>query len=374
MFKKLKKYICKAIISLLLCFISLPSTPQSRVEICVNKNVELVMAMQVLSDMDSLLLSNGISGFPLTTTLNFSLKNDYMATFSPYMRSISIQYFNDIITKGFIFGRPLTTALLSDEDFRLTNTCWIESLPSPPYPANYRLLVERFLEHAYHFKEISGFDAFFNARRLIYDSLVIAQQNKVPLEPLVGNIEKFFGRKLPGYHVVLVPLMWPGGMSLSSKEPCAAKYGETWILLGPKQVVNGLPDFGTIDEYSSVVVHEFCHAFIAPLCDSYKEGIMHYKGLYAPEQKVFKRNGIPDWFDATNELLTRAAEILISSDGDPDKTKKKLQYQSENLGFRYLPTLVNAMDEYFIRQRKSFEEAFPEIIKSLAEFSQVSPK
>jgi len=151
-------------------------------------------------------------------------------------------------------------------------------------------------------------------------------------------------------------------MSLSAKEPCNANYGETWILVGPKHVVKGLPDFGTVDEYCSVVVHEFCHAFIAPLCDRNREEIRQHEVLYAPEQKVFRSNGIPSWFDAVNELLTRAAEILVTYGGDSVKKQNKLLVQSEDLGFRYLPMLVRAMEEHCLRQGKGFEEAFPEII------------
>lgn len=349
-------------ISLILFLNSLPLTAQSRVDIGVNRNVELIMSMQVLTEMDSFLLSNGFSGFPLTTRLNFPLKNEYLATFSPYKKSGPVQHFNAMIPEGFIFGRPLTTAVLSNSDLQLTNTCWIDDLPSPPYPADYKYAVEGFLEQARRFKEMCDFEAFFDARRPTYDSLVQAQQMKITLESLVSDMERFFGRELPGYHVVLVPLMWPGGMSLSAREPCNANYGETWILIGPKHVVNGLPDFGTVDEYCSVVVHEFCHAFIAPLCDRYKEQIMQYEALYASEQKVFRSNAIPGWFDACNELLTRAAEILVTSGGDPVRTESKLLVQSEDLGFRYLPVLVHAIEEHCLQQGKGFEEAFPDII------------
>jgi hypothetical protein len=350
-----------------------PSTSQSGVDIGVNRNVELIMSMQVLTEMDSFLLSRGFSGFPLTTRLDFPLKNEYLDTFSPHRESGPVQHFNNMIPGGFIFGRPLTTAVLSDADLRLTNTCWIEALPSPPYPPDYSPAVEGFLEQARRFRVISGFDAFFDARRPVYDSLVEAQQMKVPLETLVDGMEQFFGRQLPGYHVVLVPLMWPGGMSLSAREPCTADYGETWILIGPKHVVNGLPDFGTVDEYCSVVVHEFCHAFIAPLCDSYREEIMQYEALYSPEQMVFRSNGIPGWFDAVNELLTRAAEIIVTSDGDHSEKERKLQVQSEDLGFRYLPVLVSAMEEHCLKQGKGFEEAFPDIIEAFDELNDKLP-
>lgn len=352
----------KLLIFTIWLFIPAKSTAQSRVEIGVNKNVELIMAMQVLTDMDSLILSSGFSGFPITTRLDFTLKNEYFNFFSPYKMSEPIKYFNQLITKGFIFGLPLTIAVLSDEELCLTNTCWIETLPSPPYPADFRYKVEGFLEMAKHFMEISGFENFFNSNLPVYDNLVTLQQNKISLESLVCDMERFFNKKLTGYHIVLVPLMWPGGMSLSSKEPCYAEYGETWILIGPKQVVNGLPDFGTIDEYSSVVVHEFCHAFIAPVCDKYKEKIMQFQDLYASEQKVFRRNGIHNWLDAVNELITRSAEIIITSGGDQKMKESKLLMQTKELGFRYLPELVQAIDKNCYQLGKDFEEAFPEII------------
>jgi len=70
------------------------------VDIGINRNVELVMAMQVLTNMDSFLLSNGFSGFPLTTQLDFHLKNEYLEAFSPYRDSDPVQHFNSMIPGG----------------------------------------------------------------------------------------------------------------------------------------------------------------------------------------------------------------------------------------------------------------------------------
>lgn len=339
---------------------------QSRIDISVNRNVELIMAMQVLTNMDDFIITNGFSNFPLTTKFEFPLKNKYLSYFSQFKDSQAIKLFNTMIPNGFFFGKPLTAAVLSDSNLKLTNTCWIESLPSPPYPPDYKYVVEEFLDQAFKFKEFSGFDNFFDSIYPLYDSIVNIQKSKVSLESIVSDIELFFYNQLPGYHVVLVPLMWSGGVSISSKTPCNTKFGETWILIGPKNVVNGIPSFGTNEEYTDVIVHEFCHAFITPLCDQYKEEIMKYEYLYNLQKNIFRNNGIPGWFDAVNELLTRAAEIIITSKGDQKQIETKLQFQTEKLGFEYLPILVKAISKYHYQEKKKIEDSFVEILNSFS--------
>lgn len=343
---------------------------QRKVEITINKNIELLFAMQMVSKMDSIVISNHYSAFPLTTQLDFELKNRYLKTFSPYKFCSSVSYFNELASKGFIFSRPFNAVLMTDSFLNIRNLCWLQELP---YPQTIKDSILIFIEKLNDFKSISKFDEFYLHNKPIYDSIVDQQENKVSVESLINSIEQFFGWKLPGYHVVLVPMMWPGGISVEYKNECPDTIGEVYIFLGPKHVKDNLPDFGTIDEYKSVVLHEFIHAFITPYCNIYRSQIDLYNDLYNGNKNVFQNNGCPDWFSAVNEMLTRTVEIILNSENNRVKAKESLCYQSNELGFSYLPTLYNAFEQYYLKPEKniSLNEAFPQIISSFNKLKKI---
>ena len=210
----------------------------------------------------------------------------------------------------------------------------------------------------------------YYSNKPLYDSIIKIHKEKAVLNSLVFSIEDFFGRSLNGYHVMLCPKMWPGGLSLTCMKNCEDSLQDIYVCLGPKSIASDIPVFGSDDEFKSTVVHEFVHPFIMYYCTKYQEQIQEYAYLYNKDKEVYQNNACPDWFSAINELLTRTVEIIINSDGDNQKAIKAIDYQSKDLGFSCIPILYNAFDKYYspgMRKESDLDMVFLNVLHSLDE-------
>lgn len=360
----MKKLIISAVIIFSVFFIIRKLHSQNKVTVSINRNFEAFYIMNFLSDMDNYILSKGYASFPLTTQLNFDLKNKYINHFQPYKNSSPILYFNSLLKKDFILSRTFQTVLMADSEMNLRKTCWFDQLE---LPSSYKDSILLFVEELKKFRNTTRFDQFFNENNGIYESILKKQKEKVDINKVINSIENYFGWGLPAYHVNLVTMMWPGGISLEYKEQCTDSLPEVYVCIGPKRVVNGLPDFGTVEEYKSVIVHELVHAFVWPYCTCNRNLIEKYKSLYDKEVDVFKRNACHDWFIAFNELLTRTVEIIIISCGNNHVGMNMANYQSDKLGFHYIPAIYEILESQKKINEKdfSFEIIIPLMLESL---------
>ncbi len=317
---------------------------QENVEIGVNKNIELLFAMQIQSNMDSVIVSKGYNGFPLTTQFDSQMKENYKNALKKYDSCSQIEFSNKFITNNYIFFTTLYAVIMADSLLNISNPCWPAMLPIPKVMKDSAILL---IEKLNEFKNLSSFDKIYQDNEPVYNLITERQENRISAKEMVNSIEVFFGWELPGYHVVLAPMMWPGGISIEYKENCDDSIGHTFILIGPKRVTNGTPDFGTVDEYTSVVIHEFIHPFIMQYCVRNQELIEQYSYLYENNKIVYQNNGVPSWFNAVNEILTRTVEIILQAGDDKEKSKKLVEFQSTELGFKYIPVLYEAFEKYF---------------------------
>lgn len=341
-----------------------------KVDLTINKNFELFYAMYLSTNVDSMLIANKYVGFPLITQKDFSLKNRYYKEFSGYKDSPQVRFYNEIASQGFVFGAPFNALLRVDTSLNIIDSCYFKQLPLPP-AAKESVVI--FINKLKEFSDLSKFDDFYQQNKPLYDTIIKINKEKVTLDKLVLSIEDFFGWRLKGYHVILSPLMWPGGISLDYKENCRDSLPEIYIGIGPKSVENDIPYFGSDEEYESVITHEFVHPFITYYCLKYIEQIDRYAALYKKDENVYLNNGCQNWFSAINELLTRTVEIIITSHGDSEKAAKAVEYQSKNLGFSYIPILYKAFEEYYCSKttkKINLDMTFLDIIHSLDEFEK----
>lgn len=337
----------------------------NNVDLMVNKNFELFYAMHLSSNVDSMLIANKYSGFPLTTQLDFELKRTYYKEYSRYKDYQQVRFYNEIASQGFIFQAPFNTLLRVDTNFNIIDSCYFEQLP---LPQKAKKSIVTFVDKLKEFSVLSNFNDFYNQNKPLYDKIIMTHEKKIPLKELVFSIEDFFGWGLKGYHVILVPMMWPGGISLEYRENCRDTLQEVYVCIGTKSVESDNPFFGSDEEYKSVIVHEFVHPFIMQYCLKYREQIEQYNQLYNKDEKIYRNNGCPDWFSAINELLTRTVEIIINSNNDYEKAIKAIDYQSKDLGFSFIPILYQAIDKHYSTKKRkeiNLDTVFLDIIHSL---------
>lgn len=361
--------------SLLLIVITIDLFAQSsnkNVDLAVNKNFELFYAMYLSSNVDSMIIASKHSGFPLTTQLDFELKRIYYSNFIKYKDSPQVKFYKDIASQGFLFGAPFNALLRVDTDLHILDSCYFKQLP---IPQKARESVVEFIGKLREFRELSKFNDFYAQNKPQYDTIIKIHKQKADLNNWVSLIEDFFGWSLNGYHVILSPMMWPGGVSLSYMKNCADSLKEIYVCVGPKSVASGIPVFGSDEEFKSAIIHEFVHPFIMHYCTKYQEQIQKYEYLYNKDKVVYQNNACPDWFSAVNELLTRTVEIIINSDGDYQKAIKAIDYQSKDLGFSYIPVLYSAFDKYYsskIRKESNLDMdmVFLNVLNSLKEYEK----
>ncbi len=331
----------------------------------INKNFELFYALYLSSGTDSMIMAKNYSGFPLVTQQDFKLKRNYYNTFSRYKNTPEVQFYYAIATQGFFFSAPFKALLRVDSNLNITDPCYFDQLPLPQQA---RESVVAFIDTLKAFRDLVGFNDFFAQNKPLYDTILRMNQKKLDLDQVVTSIENFFGWKLKGYHVMLSPMMWPGGVSLNYMKDCADSLKEIYVCIGPKSVEADHPLFGTNKEYKSTIVHEFIHPFIMHYCNKYREQIMQYASLYNKDEKTYRINGCPDWFSAVNEILTRTAEIIITNDGPPQQAAKAVKYQSEDLGFSSIPVLYSAFNKFYgaaDRKNSDLNDVFLKILHSL---------
>ncbi|MFA7490944.1 MAG: DUF4932 domain-containing protein [Mariniphaga sp.] len=337
-----------------------------RVNITVNKNFELFYAMYLSSDADSIFLANRFSGFSLLTQHNFKLKRNFFDAFSEYKNSPQVKFYNQLVVKGFGFGGALNVLLRVDQNLNIVDSCFFDE--HFPMPKEAKPEVLKFLTRLKEYSELTNFEEFYKQQQPEYDAILKIHSQKVHLPELVSSIENFFGQRISGYQVTLLPMMWPGGMSLEYKKDCADSLREIHICIGPKDVDADRPVFGPDEKFKAVITHEFIHPFVMDHCLIHREEIEQYAYWYQKHEDVYRNNGCPDWFAAVNEELTRTVEIIITSGDDPEKANKAIEHQSNKLGFPCIPVFYHAFKKYYsptARKDISLDTVFADIIRSL---------
>ena len=348
---------------------SYAQNPHKNVSLDVNTNFELFYAMYLSTDVDSVIMADKYSGFPLTTQLDFDLKRAYFNHFSKYKHAPQVKFYKDIASQGFLFGAPFNALLRVDSDMHITDSCYFNELP---LPLEARESIVEFIGKLREFRDLSAFNDFYRQHQPQYDAIIETHKEKADLHHLVSQIEDYFGWGLNGYHVVLSPMMWPGGMSLTYTKNCAENGKDIYVCIGPKSVSSGMPVFGSDDEFQTVIVHELVHPFIMHYCTKYREEVQKYAHLYDQNKQVYQENGCPDWFSAINELLTRTVEIIINANGNDQQAMQEIDHQSNDLGFSYIPVLYRAFETYYRQEiRKEphpdFDGIFLKVLHSLEE-------
>ena len=169
--------------------------------------------------------------------------------------------------------------------------------------------------------------------------------------------------------------MWPGGLSVQYKEQCTDSLAYTYIFIGPKRIHENEPDFGSKDQFTAVILHEFIHPFMMKYCLQHRELIESYSHLYEENAEIYRKNGCPTWFDAVNEITTRTVEIILNAGNDSEKVVELINNHTNAQGFKYIPILYKAFESYYPTDKRnsiSFENIFSLIINSFNELEETN--
>ncbi len=351
----------KILLFLIMILILLPACNQDKLQIGVDPRIELLSVMLAVSDYDSIMVSKG--SFHLISQLDFDYKDEFLEAFESMQNDPAIDVFMDMAFKyGFYYSLPVYACLLASDypemhinmpvsTFVLNRSGGIENLNS-------------FLEALSEFGKRSGFDSFWKNHKEYYKRIT-ANVKKHSLDKMVVQIEDYYREGKGSYNIILVSMFHGGGYGPVIRDSMGIDH--IYSIIGPKRVVDGLPQFGNLDEFRYTIWHEFSHSFINPVVDDNFQELEPYACLYEPLKNKLQVQGIADWKDCLTEHLVRAVTVRLTYIYSGQEAGDKAMNREVEMGFAYVPNICDVLKFYESEpeQFPSFSKLFPHLLKLL---------
>lgn len=211
----------------------------------------------------------------------------------------------------------------------------------------------------------SDFGTFFESQTAYFQSLVDEVAKTLDSKNLVDVLELYYGMRHRDYNLVLSPLFQHGGIGPRVRNPDSRL--SIFSVIGPVGSDDGIPMFGTREELLELIWHEFGHSFVNPVTERHRSDIGKYAPLLDPIlEKMSKTGGYGDWEICLNEHLIRAITSRLFHREWGPKHGDRLLVRDIEKGFRYLPALLRALEDFEQHQiqNTTFADYYPALLKS----------
>ena len=316
-----------------------------RIFLRVDKRIELIMAALILSKWKDypiiVLHENRHRG-------GYTYKQDMLEAFLPFKDHELVTLINNQLHS------PIGLMLHFSEPPDLTL-----NVPFPHQWANIigntslRDFEEEFAQALRDFYLVSGFEGFWDSHEDFY-SEVEERANSIPLEDIVETLEDYFGMKKEGYYLVLAPVFGAAFSAPLEVDNSLLAYA----VLGPRAVVNDMPNFQDNWGGRMVIHHEFIHSFTSPLIDEFSDDFKNPERLIEPIYKdfseIYEIHGDSWIIGNIEENICIAIEHMLT-DGRSVETE-------ENEGHIFVRPLISLLSKYDREKYPSFREFYPEIV------------
>lgn len=348
----------KILLLLTILLLFSPAYTQDRLKINVDPRVELLSTMLSVSDYDSIMVSKG--SFHLISQLDFKYKNQLLLTFGSMQSHPVIELFMDMAYNyGFFYSFPIQACLLASAypemrinkpvpDLVLTRSGGIENLNT-------------FLNELVDFGNKSGFELFMQKHRDYYLKITRSVE-EYQLNEMINQIEDYYQDSMASYNIILVSMLHGGGYGPIIRDSLDNEH--VYSIIGPKRIIDGLPHFGSLEEFRYTIWHEFSHSFVNPVVDSLYQEIEPYSALFAPIKEKMKIQSITDWKDCITEHIVRAVTIRLEYLYLGEKAGDKAKKMEMDMGFHYVDEICEILEIYETGTDtySSFADFFPAII------------
>jgi hypothetical protein len=201
--------------------------------------------------------------------------------------------------------------------------------------------ITEWLELARDFAVKSRFDEYFKAHQGFYEQTV-ANFRKLIVADYITPLESYYGRKQHSYSFVLA-LLLPGNVGLGI--PAGAGL-DLYSVLGPMDLRDGIPSYGSTEYLRGMVWHEFGHSFSNPVVSRHKEAWEPYSALFEPLREAMGRQAYRQWSSCVIEHVNRAHVARITRRALGNAAAEAVLGEEESRGFRYIRALYQRLDEY----------------------------
>lgn len=321
----------------------------------VDPRIELLTTVQIISE------------YPFLTSFESGYKSKVIKYFSPYSNHKAVKLFKEMYPEGFSFDAPPAIMLhySSSIDLKLIHPLEDDYIER----AGGQEKLDEFMEALRQFAADTKFDEFYNSNIEYYKKMVNLNANTIKNKNYIEEVENFFGKKNNSYTVILASLVHSGGFGSNIK----LENGESDIysVLGPTEMKNSVPSYGTQDDFKELIWHEFSHSFVNPITEKNINEVNKYKNLFTPISERMSSQAYTSWETCVNEHLLRAITARRAYiDNGYEAYQNNINYE-KNRGFFYVKALAEKIAEYekTRNQYKDFEEFYPEIIKTFEDLS-----
>jgi hypothetical protein len=336
-----------------------PPPPPRAVNIRVDSRVELLAVVQFLSGYDK--------RYRLITRFDFPYKQDVREYFSTYKSHPAVQLFDRMSAEGFSFDAPPTAMLYLSEPPELA----VEK-PFTEYlnkRAGGEKRLKKFVELLRDFAKETGFVVFFKAHNGTFQQMVANAQKRMGGTNYAQTLQDYYGISQNSYNIILSPL-FTGGFG-PRIERSDGKY-DVYSILGPMNMKDGQPAFGSEESFRHIAWHEFSHSFVNPTTAKFSKEIDKYKTLYEPISGKMKGQAYPDWQTCVNEHIVRAVTTRLTSREISSEAGAQALDREKARGFAYVRALCESLARYEKQRDKypTFVDFYPElasVFKNLSE-------
>lgn len=334
------------------------SAPAKALTVDVDPRIELIGVVQLLTD-----------GYPVKTQLDFAYRQRAEERFRPYEGHPVFQTFAELSKRGFSFDAPIALMLHLTPPPELA----LAYTPKPELVARAggEESMNRFLDELRDFAVTSDFNAFFRENSDRYDEMATPARGFLAQNPLVDQLETYYGMSQAGYHMVLSPLTL-GGFG-PSVEVAPGRF-QIYSVASPSKVEDRALVFFSENGIRDLVWHEFAHSFVNPLTEAHWDELRASEDLLPPIS-----DGLPKWYRqwkaALDEHIVRAVTVRLAELHLGREAGDQAMQQQVEWGFVYVPPLVDALRRFDEHRADyaDFAAFFPELVSAVGALQPPEP-
>ena len=324
---------------------------QERLTVSIDPRIELLTAVQLLAGYGE--------KYGLLTKFDDSYKRDMQKYFAPWHESNAVRLFEDMSKGGFTYDAPPTLMIYLSAPPELQE---VTPLPTEVVErAGGKEKLEAFVIALHKFALDSRFTNFYESHKPVYDRMVAAVGDPKDGLREIDTLERYYGMKQHGYHIVLAPLFVG---AYGPRVPRPDGTFDLFNITGPISVQDSLPSFGSIEGLLELGMHEFGHSFVNPTTDKFGKEIDEFKSLLDPIAEKMSNLAYGNWRTCVNEHLVRAVTTRLNYRERGVEMGDAVMGQERAWGFAYLPARCKKLEEYEQHRDKyaAFVDFYPEII------------
>jgi len=346
----------RKIIVLILLFTSLNSIGQkAELNISIDERIETLYSVAFLNDYFLINEHENLYKKEIRENLQ-SLKNHK-----------AIQLF-DSLSKNYNFSYFRTVEwVLQFSDFPKFKKIKEKVDNYETVPKAKKNLLENFRKELIKFNQDTLFQSYLSEIKPINQKVISQVKESETISELPTYLEKFYGKKLNSYNLILSPLLHSGGFNSEIINQNGEK--EVYALIGPNGEIDFMPYFDKNYLETDLILHEFGHSFVNPLMEKHDKEIESLKSKCFTEklEKYAKYQGYSEWKFVFNELLLRATTIKIAEKNfGKEKANELLEYE-KSIGFGLVENILEILKEYDQNRNKytDFYKFYPTLIERM---------